>query len=205
MLRTLRLIALLLAAILPVALVACTGKPPQGTKIGQMDSGPSGSVPSVSESPAQPGKHVPDVTLTGLDGKKVRLEQLMDPEQQALPTLLMFATTDCSYCAEEFVELQSVQDKFKDHLRMLTVLVNETPDSAREFLKNTKVPGTVLVDPEAEAAITYNIGLVPTLLLTDSNGYVNYIGNFTPEEDVTELVTRVQNGERLQLILPGRG
>lgn len=203
--RTFRLTIFLLVAFLPVVMAGCADKSPQGTKIKRASSNSSESVPSVSESSVQLGKRVPNVTLTDLNGKSVQLKQLMDPERQALPTLLMFASTDCPYCVEEFAEIQIVESKFKNRLRALTVLVNETPDSAREYLKNTPAPGTTLVDPESEAAITYNIDLVPTLLLTDSNGYVNYIGNFTSEADLTKLVTRIQAGERIREARPGSG
>ena len=117
----------------------------------------------------------------------------------------MFATTDCSYCVEEYAEVRNVKSKLGEGIGVFTILVYETPDSAREYLEANKMAGTVLVDPEAEATYAYAIGLVPTVLLIDSNGYVNYLGNFTPEEDIVELATKIQRGEQVLVIRPGSG
>ena len=173
--------------------------------IGQGYEAPSGSVPSVSESPAQPGEQILEVALTDTDGKKVRLKQLMASQKKETPTLLMFSTTNCSYCDDEHVDIQNVKSRFGEDIEVLHVLIYETPDSASEYLKSHQVTGTVLFDPEADAALTYNIGLVPTILLVDSDGYVNYIGNYTPEEDITQLVTKLNSGERVREVRPGSG
>ena len=208
--RTSKLIVFLLVGVMGCAaqhqeISQEISQPQEMTIIGQGCSAPDGSVPSVSESPVQPGEQILEVALTDLDGKKVRLKQLMDSQQKETPTLLMFSTTTCSYCDAEHVDIQNVKSRFGEDIEVLHVLIYETPDSASEYLKSHQVIGTVLFDPEADAALTYNIGLVPTLLLVDSDGYVNYIGNYTPEEDITQLLAKLQSGEQVREVRPGSG
>lgn len=202
----------MLISILLIIIVGCTNAP-QKTEVSQgaevskgtkLDLDKSDSGNSLFGSPAIPGRPVPDVALTDLDGKEVNLRKLLDA-QPKMPAIFMFATTTCPHCTDEFVDVQNIKDIFGNNIRVFTILVKETPSSAQEFLKENKAPGTILVDPESKAATAYKVERVPTLILTDSSSNVNYIGNYTSTEDIAQLMTKIQLGNLVREVRPGSG
>ena len=97
----------------------------------------------------------------------------------------LFSSINCPHSVQEYTEIQNALAQLErpgpeqQRVKTFTIMVNETRKSAGEYLKNHQAPGTVLLDSQSQAARAYGIKLLPTVLLIDSNGYVNYLGHFT--------------------------
>lgn len=167
----------------------------QGTRIErQEDSSTSRLLQLLSGSPATPGKLAPDAALLDLDGNPIQLKQVLDrPDKKLgkLPTILLFSSTSCPYSAKEHIEVEAAMKTFTKSAKVVTILVNETPESVREYLDKNRVPGTVLFDSKGEAVHAYKIELVPTLLMVNSKGYVNHFGHYTLSSDVVSLMFKL--------------
>lgn len=192
MLRALKWLCFLL-----VIITGCAT--PQGTLIVQEPTSSNRLVRLLSGSPAIRGRSAPDAVLRDLEGKEVHLKAALDavPDKETgkQPTILLFSSTTCPYSVQEHAEIQSAMATLKNRAKAVTILVNETPQSAREYLRGNHVPGTVLLDPEATAAHAYKIEMVPTLLLVSSAGNVNQFRHFTPARDVVNLMAQLRLAE----------
>lgn len=204
MLRTLKWLCFLLVIITGCAVTQ------QGTRIAQEPTSSSRLVHFLSGSPAIRGRTAPDAVLRNLEGREVHLKAVLDavPDKETgkQPTILLFSSITCPYSVQEHIEVQSAMKTLKKRAKAVTVLVNETPQSAREYLRGNHVPGTVLLDPEATAARAYKIEMVPTLLLVSSAGKVNQYRHFTLARDVVNLMAQLRRvEERTGGYAPRRG
>jgi peroxiredoxin len=139
-----------------------------------------------------PGRPAPNAELTDLNGKKVHLKEVLGKQT----TILLFSSTTCHFSTEEHGEIQKVKNKFGKRVNLVTILVNETSDSAHRYLRTNQVPGIVLLDTENKGVRAYGIEIVPTVLLVNSKGSVDYFGHFTPADDMINTVLKSWRGER---------
>ena len=105
----------------------------------QASTDPSGRAPTVTlraEATATvqtypPGRTVPSLALTTLDGRKLDLAAY-----RGRPLLLNFWATWCAPCVREFPLLRRALDqRGSDGLAIVGVLVNDNPDKARGFVR----------------------------------------------------------------------
>ena len=180
--------------ILPLVIVIGCGYTTRGTKLEYELPLSTRLVRLIDGGPAAPGKQAPDVVLLNLDGRNVHLNQFFGKQ----PTILLFSSINCPYSVQEYTEIQNALAQLGQpspglqRVKTFTIIVNETPTSAYEYLKNHQAPGTVLLDSQSQAAHAYGIKLLPTVLLIDSNGYVNYLGHFTPAVKMVNTVVRLE-------------
>jgi peroxiredoxin len=150
----------------------------------------------LSGSPAMRGRPAPDVELVDLNGRKVQLRSVLDAVVDKRlgkqPTILLFSATSCPYSAQEHMEVQNAMEVLNWRAKVVTILVDETPDSAREYVGTNRVPGTVLVDPKAQAARAYKIEMVPTVLMLDTQRRVCEFRHFTSEREVVALMVELR-------------
>jgi peroxiredoxin len=102
------------------------------------------------------------VSLTSYHGKKV--------------VLLDFWATWCSPCRMEMVELQSLQDKFKDNgFEVLSVNQGEAAEDVKRFIERKKYGFHVLLDSDGAASAKYGVRAIPTLVLVDKDGVIQWL------------------------------
>jgi peroxiredoxin len=102
------------------------------------------------------------VSLASYHGKKV--------------VLLDFWATWCSPCRMEMVELQSLQDKFKDNgFEVLSLNQGEAADDVRRFIERKKYGFHVLLDSDGAASAKYGVRAIPTLVLVDKDGVIQWL------------------------------
>jgi peroxiredoxin len=128
---------------------------------------PSGlGAETVSAAQKSAGKElVPDFTLKDLYGRTVKFKSY-----QGRNVLLVFTTTWCPYCKQEIAELKKLHADYKGRLDIVAIYVNESTRKVFGFVREHKIPYTVLVDPEGEVARTYGIIGVPTRVLVGRDG-----------------------------------
>ncbi|MHC9541851.1 MAG: peroxiredoxin family protein [Vulcanimicrobiota bacterium] len=108
------------------------------------------------------------VTLAELKGKKV--------------ILLVFWATWCSYCKAEVPSLISLSDSLKDRdFQILAVSIKEKEKTVAAFVEKNKIPYTVIIDPDGKVAQDYGVIGVPTNIIIDKNGRIDYNANELPQ------------------------
>jgi thiol-disulfide isomerase/thioredoxin len=110
----------------------------------------------------------PDFELTGLDGKPVTLA-----ESKGKVVLLNFWATWCGPCRAEIPDLIELQNKYKDHLQILGLVVDDDDqDEIKKFVDKFKINYPVALATD-DIRIQYGgIAALPTLFMLDSEGRV---------------------------------
>jgi thiol-disulfide isomerase/thioredoxin len=110
----------------------------------------------------------PDFNLTGLDGKPVTLAGA-----KGKVILLNFWATWCGPCRAEIPDLIELQNKYKDRLQILSLVVDDDDqDAIKKFVikSNINYPVAIATD---EIRIQYGgIAALPTSFVLDSEGRV---------------------------------
>jgi peroxiredoxin len=118
------------------------------------------------------GQPAPDFSTLDLSNKMVSLAGY----RQKKVVLLDFWATWCGPCRMEMVELQSLQDKFKDKgLEILSLNQGETADVVRQFINRKKYGFHVLLDSDGAVSAKFGVRAIPTLALVDKDGVIQWL------------------------------
>lgn len=110
----------------------------------------------------------PDFKLTGLDGKPVTLESA-----KGKVILLNFWATWCGPCRAEIPDLIELQNKYKDRLQILGLVVDDDDqDAIRKFVAEFKINYPVALATDDIRVQYGGIGALPTSFMLDSEGRV---------------------------------
>jgi len=156
---------LVLAAVLPLLLVALLG-------VAVYVSGRSGS-------PTTIGSMAPDFRLVDLDGDTVRLADL-----RGSPVVVNFWASWCRPCVEEFPLLrEAVEEHIDDGLVVLGVVYQDRSEAARAFMERNGGSWQALMDPDERVATAYKIFAPPETYFIGRDGRIvaRHIGQFTAE------------------------
>ncbi|MDR1460294.1 MAG: TlpA family protein disulfide reductase [Campylobacteraceae bacterium] len=108
---------------------------------------------------------------------------------------LNFFTTSCVPCNAQFPHLNNLQEKYKNELKIISVLLEEKQiEEIQDFIKDKKIGFDVtLGENNFRLSITLgNITSVPHMLIYDRNGqYVTHYTNATPEEMIEADLKRI--------------
>lgn len=117
----------------------------------------------------QGAPEAPDFTLSGPDGKPVKLSSL-----RGKVVLLNFWATWCPPCREEMPSMEKLYQSFRGRpdFVMLAVSSGETKAVVDQFLKKTPYSFPILLDPTGEVSAMYSISAIPTTYLIDAKGVV---------------------------------
>jgi thiol-disulfide isomerase/thioredoxin len=110
----------------------------------------------------------PDFKLSGLDGKPVTLA-----DSKGKVVLLNFWATWCGPCRAEIPDLIELQNKYKDHLQILGLVVDDDDqDEIKKFVNKFKINYPVALATD-DIRIQYGgIAALPTSFMLDSEGRV---------------------------------
>jgi len=121
------------------------------------------------------GKPADDFTLQPVEGgKAISLSQL-----KGKPTLVVFWATWCPPCKREIPVLKEIYVKYGKKLNMVGVAINykQTQQEVANFSRANGLQYTILWDAENKAADNYCVSGIPTVVLVDPQGIVQYRGN----------------------------
>jgi thiol-disulfide isomerase/thioredoxin len=110
----------------------------------------------------------PDFKLTSLDGKPLSLA-----DSRGKVILLNFWATWCGPCRAEIPDLIELQNKYKDHLQIIGLSVDDDdPSVVKDAVAKTGINYPVAVSP-GELRMKYGgIGALPTSFVLDAQGRV---------------------------------
>ena len=94
------------------------------------------------------------------------------PDADGRRTLLVFWASWCDPCNKEAAALVRLAREQREHLRVVSVSVDQKWPDAQAFMNRHKLPYRVIHDPELALSDHYGVSATPTLLLMDSSGGV---------------------------------
>jgi peroxiredoxin len=136
------------------------------------------------------GQAAPDFTLRDLSSNSVALSSYQGREV----VLLDFWATWCPPCRMSMPGLQELADKFKGKgLEILSVDQGEAADQVSNFIKRKKYTFHAVLDADQAAAARYGVRGIPTLVLVDKHGVVQWIrvGYSGNEDELGQVITNL--------------
>ena len=139
------------------------------------------------------GQAAPDFSTLDLSNNMVSLASYHGKKV----VLLDFWATWCSPCRMEMVELQSLQDKFKDKsFEILSLNQGEAADVVGQFINRKKYGFHVLLDSDGATSAKFGVRAIPTLVLVDKDGIIQWLqvgyesGNKDLEQKIQSLTSK---------------
>jgi thiol-disulfide isomerase/thioredoxin len=103
-------------------------------------------------------------TLTGLDGKRYSLA-----DERGHVVLVNFWATWCPPCRKEMPDLDALQKRFGNRLRILAIS-DEPAEKVTPFLAQHPVSYPILLDPDRKANEAFRVEGIPKSFVLDSSG-----------------------------------
>ena len=129
---------------------------------------PDGVASASVHAVAQVGFLAPDLTLMGLSGQRVSLQEL-----RGQPVILNFWASWCGPCRAEMPALEQVATRYADE-GVVVLLVNqgEGETTINDFLAEMGLTLPVLLDSDLNATRLYRVQALPTTFFIDRDGRI---------------------------------
>jgi len=105
----------------------------------------------------------PDFKLENMKGKQVKLSDYLEKGL----VVIDFWATWCEPCKKMLLELNKMQDKFKEHITVITINCDKprTKDKAKAYIKSKKFSVVNLFDTKKNVRKLYNITNIPRTIV----------------------------------------
>jgi uncharacterized protein (TIGR03435 family) len=136
----------------------------------------------------------PAQVKVGAPAPELGLEKVLVPPSGAVPTmaslkgkavLLEFWGTWCGHCIEALPHLEQLHRKFSGRGVEFLSVTDEREKLVADFLKDTKMAGTVALDTDGSLFKAYQANALPTTVLIDRQGNVAGIAHPNSVSDET--------------------
>ncbi len=168
--------------------------PPEGAQ--KVDSLAEALTPKEQPHPLL-GEVAPNFTVKDLEDNEVSLASYKGKDV----VILDFWATWCGPCTAALPIISNVADKFADqNVTFYAVNVGETPDVIKEFLAESGLNVTVLLDGDSSISELYGVSGIPQTVLIDKAGrvqvvHVGFGGNL--EQQLTQELEDILAGKDL--------
>jgi peroxiredoxin len=139
------------------------------------------SAQPTTETGIMTGQRAPDFTLNDLNGKTFTLSQLRNKK----PVLLIFWATWCPACRQAipyFSELHAQYGSRGLEVIALNIASNDPLPRVQRFQEENKMPYRILYDEKTEVSRLYAVFGIPTSLLIDQDGIIQFRGTILPAD-----------------------
>ena len=117
------------------------------------------------------GKTAPDLTLTNIQGKTLKLSDL-----KGKTVLLDFWATWCGPCREDGPSLDKLYRKYGGkNLAIIGISVDEDPSVVRKFLGEHPHQYNIALTTDNEMPQAYRVGVLPTYIVIDPEGNLAFV------------------------------
>ena len=131
-------------------------------------------------------KNLEDFKLRDLSGKEVSLKELTRNDS----VVFMFWTKWCPACRRSITKLMKKSSKM-DASRIILVNIGEKKEKVESFLNRfDSNPFTVLLDSESALASDCKVTGIPSFIIIDKDGKVEFEGNYLPRRYEADLMVK---------------
>ena len=165
--HTLRTMLMTLLLVLPLA------------NCGNAEENPRSAPSAAAAIGIMTGQRAPDFTLKDLSGKTFTLSELRGKK----PVLLTFWATWCPACRQTIPLLSDLYRQYGPRgleLISINIATNDPLPRVQNFQEVNKMPYRILYDEKTEVSRAYGVFGIPTSLLIDREGIIQYRGNVLP-------------------------
>ncbi|HVT14276.1 MAG TPA: TlpA family protein disulfide reductase [Fimbriimonadaceae bacterium] len=149
-------------------------KPPKGIKVRAASDGSNAPVPI--------GSPAPDIVLTSLDGKKVKLSSF-----RGKVVLIDFWATWCPPCRKGLPITNKIHELYDSKGLHVLAVSNEDAAKISAFVKDNKYTFAAYQDANSEASKKYNIEGIPCTVIIDAKGRLSsYLVGLRPESEILD-------------------
>ena len=132
--------------------------------------------------------HAIQSPLVGREAPTFALRQLQGGQTVGLkaagkPTVLNFWATWCRPCVQEHGVLTAAAQRYKDKVRFLGIVYEDTPERIRSYLKRSGAAYPTLIDEAGKTAIAYGVYGVPETFFISADGQIvaKHAGPLNPQ------------------------
>ncbi|HEV3198533.1 MAG TPA: TlpA disulfide reductase family protein [Bryobacteraceae bacterium] len=136
-------------------------------------------------------KQAPDFHLESLDGRTISLADYRGKKKVVL-------TFWASWCGPCRMETPALREFYQQHAKslgefeILAINIDEFRGAAEDAAAEWKMPFPVLLDSQHKTADAYEVFAIPTLLVIDRNGQVEY-GHVGFDSNVQMMLSQLMN------------
>lgn len=135
-----------------------------------------------SNPPVPIGKPIPDIELTSLDGKAVKLSSF-----KGKIVMIDFWATWCPPCREGLPITNKMHELYGSKGLQVLTASTEEPATIAAFVKENKYTFAVYRDPNGVASQKYNVTGIPCTVIVDAKGNLAaYLVGLRPEGEILE-------------------
>ncbi len=137
------------------------------------------SNPSAATDGIMVGQRAPDFTLNDLNGKAFTLSELRDKK----PVLIMFWATWCPACRQSMPYFSDLHARYSSRgLEVISINIasNDPLPRVRSFQETNKLPYRILYDEKTDVSRLFAVFGIPTNLLIDRDGIIQYRDSALP-------------------------
>jgi peroxiredoxin len=146
---------------------------------GNADENRQSSNPSAATDGIMVDQRAPDFMLNDLNGKAFTLSELRDKK----PVLLIFWATWCPACRQAMPYFSNLHAQYTPRgLEIISINIasNDPLPRVRSFQEINTLPYRILYDEKTDVSRLYAVFGIPTTMLIDRDGIIQYRGNALP-------------------------
>ena len=125
---------------------------------------PNSGIPVATDVKGEP---LPDVTARTLDGRAVALRSLLGK-----PLILNFWSSTCIPCRKEMPAFEAVHQAIDNHVRIVGIDPQDSPDAARKFATRVNATYELLRDPDGAVTSALGVAALPTTVFVSADGTI---------------------------------